>query len=134
MSGIISLYLDQTRGIVELPQSIPAQQIKLKSYRIEYDTVAHARDSNMIMFSCDWTKNSSLYNGYTRGTTGGIFTGLPILVNDEEVTIQTPEITFDIAKEINKTFTYSLSGIGDSSMTGFLNMSLVFEYNYGGIL
>lgn len=134
MSGIISLYLDQTSGIIELPQSIPAQQIKLKSYRTEFDTVAHARDSNMIMFSCDWTKNSSLYNGYTRGTTGGIFSGLPILVHDEQVSVQTPDITFDIAKEINKTFSYRLDGIGDNALTGFLNMSLVFEYNYGGIL
>lgn len=134
MSGIISLYIDQTSGVIELPQSIPAQQIKLKSYRIEFDTVAHARDSNLIMFSCDWTKNSSLYNGYTRGTTAGIFNGLPILVHDQVVSVQTPEITFDIAKEINKTFTYRLDGIGDSALTGFINLTMVFEYNYGGIL
>lgn len=133
MSGIISLYIDQTSGICELPQSIPAQQIKLKSYRIEFDTAENARASNMIMFSCDWTKNSALYNGYTRGTTGGIFIGLPILTHNEQVTVETPEITFDIAKEVNKTFNYSLQGIG-SSLTGFINLSLIFEYNYGAIL
>lgn len=133
MSGIISLYIDQTSGVIELPQSIPAQQIKLKSYRIEFDSVGNARASNIIMFSCDWTKNASLYNGYTRGTTGGIFTGLPILVHDEQVSNQNCDITFDIPKEINKTFTYRLDGIG-GDLTGFHNLTMVFEYNYGGIL
>lgn len=134
MSGIISLYIDQTSGTIELPQSIPAQQIKLKSYRMEFDTQAHARDSNMIMFSCEWTKNSPLFNGYTRGTTAGIFNGLPLLTHNEVVSVQTPDIAFDLAKEINKTFTYRLDGIGDTAMTGFINLSMIFEYSFGGIL
>lgn len=133
MSGIISLYIDQTSGIIDLPQSIPAQQIKLKSYRIEFDTQTNGRSNNVIMFSCDWTKNASLYNGYTRGTTGGIFTGLPILTHNEQVYTQTCDITFDIPKEINKTFNYQLLSIGND-LTGFQNLTLVFEYNYGGIL
>lgn len=133
MSGIITLYIDATTGIIELPQSIPAQQIKLKSYRIEFDTAENARASNMIMFSCDWTKNASLYNGYTRGTNAGIFIGLPILTHNEQVTVETPDIAFDIPKEVNKTFSYSLQGIG-GTLAGFINLSLVFEYNYGGIL
>lgn len=135
MSGTFSLLLESTTGIVILPQPIPAQKITLKSYRIQFDTVAHARENAAVMFNSDWTRNSSLFNGQTEGVTAWNLNGLPVIVHDEVVSYNECDISFDLGQDIPKRFNYFLTGVGNvGGLNGFVNIMMIFEYQYAGIL
>jgi hypothetical protein len=135
MSGTFSLLLEATTGSVTLPQPIPAQKITLKLYRIQFDTVAHSRENVAVMFSADWTRTSSLFNGQTEGVTAWNLGGLAIPVHDEVVSYNECDISFDLAKDIPQRFRYELTGVGNNGgLTGFTNILLVFEYQYAAII
>lgn len=113
----------ETSGTIYSNTPIYRQVLKLKGYRIEFDTDAHAESSRFIkiqspMFSSNSFNTAS--NEQTDTTSNGL-----VIFPEKKITVQHCDIPVMMAKNMNKSFNYNL--VSDS-LTGFQSLHLIFEY------
>ena len=124
MSRLLHLYLDSTSGTVTLPHNINATMMTLKTYRIRHTLTNDAKANKIIDFNADWINSAASQLGSNTTATQAQI-GLPLMVDNVQIFIRDCNMSFQLCKPIPNQFNYTLHGFTD---TGFLNCSLVFEY------
>lgn len=134
MSGVLTLYMSATSGNITIPDQIAVESLTLKAYRWEYTSDANARTSNILTVSTPWTRVGSVNSGIDLGVDSAgaantdcthVFNGLAIPIGHDHIGVVTTNMTFDIGRVIERTFPYSITGF---TLTGFSNLTLIFEY------
>jgi len=133
MVNLLHLQLNDNDGTVLLKNSIPAQRITLKQYRLQFLAVGgDASDvvslANPIVYlSVPWIGSSQVHSN------NQLFHYLPLLNGGLTGEVVSCDISFDCHKQIDQQFNYQLlnaSGVLIAN-TVLANTSLIFEYDVG---
>lgn len=132
-SNILDIYVNATSGFITLNTSVPKQNLILKSYRVTFDTSAHALACQFIKFEAPFLRSNNFTSGvtntdttYTSVNSGGII----LFIDNNTASVVRPNFNVGINDDIPESFPYRLTGI---NLTGFLSLHMVFEYGQGSI-
>lgn len=135
-NNVLDIYIGEgaTSGYVTISNPIPRQTLNLKSYRIEFDTTAHALACEYIKFVAPCFQGNSLLSAKNTTNTGyesSDINGLVVFVDNAKVTLQQCDISISLSKDITENFDFSIFG---KALTGFASAHFIFEYSVGQIV
>jgi len=128
MSNYLKLYLTSPTGFVNINSYIQKQTLFLVGYRVEFDTSAHSLACRNLQFSIDSFSGNKILTGTTNDS---IYPNMDISsifipLDNNIVTNVQCNYTIDLVSDLRQAFNYKITGI---DMTGFSNLTLIFQYN-----
>jgi hypothetical protein len=126
-----TLMIDSTTNtkICNISLRIPQQVIYLRSYRVEFDTQAHALAAQIIFMDAPWLSGNQLLD------TNPGYVLLPILIDNAVVTFAFGKsIPVYLSSAIPETFPVRFLGTDFQPIANLVRISLTFSLNKGSLV
>ena len=133
MSNNLKLYITDTSGNLSLSGGfIQAQELRLKQYRVEFDTSAHSLAAIGLRFNIDPISGKNFISGYSQSVQDKDDpTSIYLALDNAVVTLVSCDIPVTLSSDLRPSQPFNIEAIGN--ITGFASLLLVFEFEYEAI-
>ena len=126
--NLMTIFMDNVSGVVTLHNSVPAQDVRLKEVRIEFDSDVDAANVPIIGVHFPWLSHNQINDSR-------VATSIPISVVGSGYVLYQTDLCFTVSRIIPEVFEYKLFNFatGAELTTGnnLTSVLLIFEYEKG---